>query len=331
MWGVVTVLAVVVLTWWSGVDRFAFLAMVHDSLPVVLSLAWVVGAYALYADWWPLAAAAAVFVGVHLAIVLPPLARGPVPAWVASAPRLSVALANVFVDNRTPDRAATALVQTGADVLVVAERTDDFLAGFRAAGGEVAYPSRLDGPADRPDYAMTIATRIGLLPGSEVVRAEALTAVRAVVDTGARPVTVLGVHLSALLAPGGFRAWRREIRELGEILATLTPPFVVIGDFNSSRFRPEFARLVRRAGLTDVHGGVGKGLSRSLKLSARGFLASVPAFTRVDHALVSPGLHALDVENLDTAGSDHHPFVATLAVHPEPSRDHEDAPPAMAD
>ncbi len=331
MWGVVTLLAVVVVTWWSGVDRFAFLAMVHDSLPVVLSLAWLVGGYALFTNRWPLAAAAAVFVGLHLAVVLPPLARGPVPAWAESAPRLSVVLANVFVDNRTPDRAATALVRTGADVLVVAERTDEFMTGFRAAGGENAYPSRLDGPADRPDYAMTIATRVALLPGSEVVRGGALTAIHAVVDGGSRPVTVLGVHLSALLAPGGFRSWRTEIRELGELLATLTPPFVVIGDFNSSRFRPEFARLVRRAGLTDVHGGVGKGLSRSLKLSARGFLASVPAFTRVDHALVSPGLHALDVQNLETAGSDHHPFLAMLAVHPDPSRGLRDVPPAVAD
>ncbi len=331
MWGVVTVLAVVVVTWWSGVDRFAFLAMVHDSLPVVLSLAWLVGAYALLTDRWPLAAAAAGFVGIHLAVVLPPLARGPVPAWAESAPRLSIVVANVFVDNRTPDRAAAALVGTGADLLVVAERTDAFMAGFLAAGGEAAYPSRLDGPVDRPDYAMTIAARVPLLLGSEVLQSGALTAISAVVDGGPRPVTVLGVHLSALLAPGGFRTWRKEIRELGELLATMTPPFVVVGDFNSSRFRPEFARLVRRAGLTDVHGGVGKGLSRSLKLSARGFLASVPAFTRVDHALVSPGVHALDVRNLETAGSDHHPFMATLAIHPETSRGLCDTPPAISD
>ncbi|MEP6623068.1 MAG: endonuclease/exonuclease/phosphatase family protein, partial [Acidimicrobiia bacterium] len=180
-------------------------------------------------------------------------------------------------------------------------------------------------------YAMTIASRAPLLPSSAVERPETLTAIRAVVQCGSRPVTVLGVHLSALLGPGGFRMWRKEIHELGELIATLAPPFVVVGDFNSSRFRPEFARFVRRAGLTDVHGGVGKGLSRSLKLSDRGFLASVPAFTRVDHALLSPGVHALDVENLAPAGSDHHPFVATLAVHPDATRDLRDAPPAMVD
>jgi endonuclease/exonuclease/phosphatase (EEP) superfamily protein YafD len=331
MWVIVVALTVVVATWWAGVDRFAFLAMVHDSLPVMLSLAWVVGVYALVTDEWPLAAAAAVFVGVHLAVVLPPLARGPVPVWAAAAPRLSVVLANVFVDNRTPARAATALLHTDADILVVAEWNDGFMTGFRDSGGDESYPFRIDGPTDRPDYAMTIASRVPLRPESTVVQAGALVAIQAVIDCGGRPVTVLGVHLSALLAPGGFHAWRREIHELGELLPTLVPPFVVVGDFNSSRFRPEFARFVRRAGLTNVHDRVGKGLTRSLKLSGRGLLASVPAFTRVDHALLSPGVHVLDVANLAPMGSDHHPFVATLAVHPESSRAGDDVPVARTD
>ncbi|MEP6623625.1 MAG: hypothetical protein ABJC79_04225, partial [Acidimicrobiia bacterium] len=63
MWGVVGILAAVVVSWWAGVERFAFVAMVHDSLPVVLSLAWVVAGYGLLTDDWPLAATAAVFVG----------------------------------------------------------------------------------------------------------------------------------------------------------------------------------------------------------------------------------------------------------------------------
>ena len=154
---------------------------------------------------------------------------------------------------------------------------------------------------------------------AEVLVSGPLTVVRAVVDCGSRQLAVIGVHLSAVVAKGGYRSWRSEMSELTTFVATLTPPFVLIGDFNSSRFRPEFAKFVRGARLTDVHGGVGKGLTRSLKLSDRGVFAQVPAFTRVDHALLSTGVHAVDVRNLPTLGSDHHPFVATLAVQPDPA------------
>ena len=241
-----------------------------------------------------------------------------VPSWVDTAPRLSVALANVYVNNQMPHAAAAELVAAQSDLLVIAERTDAFLQGFHSVGGDVVFPFRIDGPSDRADYAMTIASRIAFLPGSEVLQSGPLTVVRAVVECGSRRLVVIGVHLSAPLAKGGYRLWRRELGELRDLVATLTPPFVLVGDFNSSRFRPEFARFVRGARLTDVHGGVGKGLTRSLKLSDRGLISRVPAFTRVDHALLSAGVHAVDVQNLPTLGSDHHPFLATLAVQPDP-------------
>lgn len=318
MWAILAILALVVVTWAVGVSRFAFLALVHDSFPMVLTLAWLVLGYGLGTEQWALAGVAGVFVAIHLAVVVPRVLAAPVPEWVNTAPRLSVALANVFVDNQTPNAAATELVATRSDLLVIAERTDAFMQEFRSVHGDVVFPFRIDGPSDRVDYAMTIASRVAFLPESEVVRSGPLTVVRAVVECGARPLAVIGVHLSAAVAKGGYRMWRREMSELREFVATLTPPFVLIGDFNSSRFRPEFARFVRAARLSDVHGGVGKGLTRSLKLSDRGLFAQVPALTRVDHALVSDGVHAVDVRNLPTLGSDHHPFVATLAVQPEP-------------
>jgi endonuclease/exonuclease/phosphatase (EEP) superfamily protein YafD len=314
MWAVIAILCVVVATWAAGVSRFAFLAMVHDSLPVVLVGAWVATGYGVATERWVLTASAGVLLGVHGMVVAPRVSARRSPEWVDTAPRVRVAMANVFVGNRTPARAATMLVGTGAEVLVVAERNDGFMRGFAAIGGRTAYPFVIDEDYGRPEYLIAALARVPFEPGARVVHAGSIPIVQGAVRCGDAALTVLAVHLAAVTTRGGFRAWRSEIADLSAYLEGVTPPYVVVGDFNASRFRPEFARLLRRAVLVDAHSAVGQGLTRSLKLAARGALAQVPAFTRVDHALLSPGVYAIEIENLPTAGSDHHPFVVTLAV-----------------
>ena len=102
-----------------------------------------------------------------------------------------------------------------------------------------------------------------------------------------------------------------------EYVAGLPGPVVVVGDFNSTGFRPAFTRPLRAVGLTEAHRAFGKGLTRSLKFAATGVLSVLPAMARVDHAFLSDGVHAVEIVNLPRAGSDHHAFVATLAVEQE--------------
>ena len=313
-WGVVALLGLATLTWFGSVARIAAVAVVHDMLPVILVGAWIVLTYGLITQQWPLAAMAALLVAFHLKLMLPRVFADPTPAWVPSAAQLTVAVANVYVGNKTSEVAAALLVGAGTELLVVTERNDEFMRGFVQAGGVVAYPHTVDEPSGRPDYEIAIASRVELLPGSRVLRVGSLRIVRAVVPCGDTELSVVGVHLCAVTEPNGFREWRLEVAALTNYVADLPAPFVVVGDFNSTGFRPAFTDPLRAAGLIEAHRAAGKGLTRSLKFAARGVLSLLPAMARVDHALLGPGVHAVELVNLPTAGSDHHPFVMTLAV-----------------
>jgi hypothetical protein len=94
----------------------------------------------------------------HLVVVIRGLMRRRPPRWVGGAPTLRLAVANVFIDNEETESAAHQLVDTGADVLAVAETTPRFRAAFRAAGGDELYPWRAFDPDDASDYAVSIHT-----------------------------------------------------------------------------------------------------------------------------------------------------------------------------
>ena len=316
MWAVVAFLSVVVTAWLVGISWFAWLAAFHDGLPVVLAGAWIAMVYGAVTRQWFLAAGGGVLVLFHLAITVPRMFSATVPDWVAGAPRITVAAANVFVGNRTPDASAAGLVATHADVLVVSERNDAFMHSLVALDDAGDYAHHLDEVSDTPDYATSIAARIALLDGSEVVYTDSMAIVRAVVACGDQRLQILGVHLRALTTPNGFGAWRTELIELERFLQSVRDPHVVVGDFNATQFLPAFARFLRVVRLRSAHDAVGKGLTGSLKPGAHGWLGRFPALGRVDHALCSIEVFPVRVENRNAAGSDHRPFVVTLAVNP---------------
>ena len=322
MWAVVAFLSVVVATWLAGISWFAWLAAFHDGLPVVLVGAWIALVYGAVTRQWLLAAGGGVLVLFHLAITVPRMFSATVPDWVAGAPRITLAAANVFVGNRTPDASAAGLVATNADVLVVSERNDAFMHSLAARDDAGDYAHHLDEVSDTPDYATSIAARISLLDGSEVVYTGSMAIVRAVVACGDQRLQILGVHLRALTTPNGFGVWRTELNELEVFLQGVRHPYVVVGDFNATQFLPAFARFLRVVRLRPAHDAVGKGLTGSLKPAAHGLLGRFPALGRVDHALCSTAVFPVRVENRHAAGSDHRPFVVTLAVNPAAVMDH---------
>ena len=321
MWAVVALLGFVVTTWVVGVSWFAWLAAFHDGLAVVLIEAWIVAGYAVAVREWILAAAAGALIAAQLVIIIPRLFSARLPEWIAQAPRLVVVGANVFVGNRHPEVTASGLLATDADVIVITEYNDAFMRGFASVGGTVAYPQRIDEPSDRPDYATSIAARVPLSKGPDVVRTSTLSLVWGVVRCGGRDVSIVGVHLVALTGRNGFGAWRNELRELERLFSEIPKPFVVVGDFNATQFRPAFARLVRANGMRLAHDTLGRGLTGSLKLAGRGALSRVPALGRVDHALFSGDVFPVRVENRPAAGSDHRPFRVTFAVRPDSESD----------
>lgn len=313
MWAGITILVVVIITWIARISPGPVLTAYHDGLPIALSGAWVALAYALITRHWWLATVSGAVVAFHLAIVVPHRIARRRPTWAGSAPTVTIAVANVLVDNRTPDAAVASLTASGADLIVVNENNDAFRTSFATVGGN-GYSTVIEDGATAPEYAVAIAARTVEPAIADLVDLGEMRVARVDVPVGSETLSVVAIHLAAITEPGGYRRWHREVHALGRYLETVPEPYVVTGDFNASAFRPAMRRLIRMARLHDAHDVMGQGLTRSLKLGASGWPAWIPAFTRVDHALLSEGVAVMALHNLPTAGSDHHPFVVTLAV-----------------
>ena len=314
-WGVCALLgAVVIVHALASVVTApsAGLAMAFDALPLVLGAAWVTLIPAAVTRHWLLAACAASLCAYHLRLVVPRVRAAPTPDWVAGAPTFRLCVANVYIENPTPEDAARQLLDSGADVIVIVESTPGFMSTFDAVGGTERYPWRVADPDDTSDYAVTLAVRRELAPGSGPdVRGE-LRAIHAVVPVGDELVDVYGLNPMAAADRGGYRVWRRQLRHLRGLLREVRGPVVLAGDLNASQFRPEIDRLLAM-GLRDAHDALGLGLTRSFALSNQGVLAKMPV-ARLDHALINAAVHPISVVELEAKGSDHVPFVVELAV-----------------
>src|SRR4051812_7929653 len=125
------------------VDEGPGLAVAYDALPILLLLAWFVLIAALLTEHWLLAAIAGALAIYHLLLVVPRLLATRVPRWAKHAPRLEIVVANVFIDNKTPEAAARQLVEADVDVVIIVESTAPFMTIFDEVGGKDTYPFRV--------------------------------------------------------------------------------------------------------------------------------------------------------------------------------------------
>ena len=95
----------------------------------------------------------------------------------------------------------------------------------------------------------------------------------------------------------------------------LRSPLVIAGDLHTTIHRASY-RDLEKVGLNSAHDDLGLGLRPSFKLAAAGILARLGPLVRLDHALTNRSVWATEVHDLDGAGSDHRPFVVTLAARP---------------
>ena len=148
----------------ANVDEGSGLAVAYDALPILLLGAWVVTIAALVTRHWLLAAVGATLSVYHLSLVVPRLVAARVPRWAKRAPTLDIVVANVFVDNESPDDAARQLVAASADVVIVVESTAGFLAIFDEVGGDRTYPNRVSDPDDRSDDRFGATLKVSPAP-----------------------------------------------------------------------------------------------------------------------------------------------------------------------
>ena len=315
-WTAAALVASVFVVKFSRVETGPVFAVADDLLPLLTVLALTLAMATLAEGQSVLAIETIGLTVCGVALLAPRLRRSPLPAWVANAPRITLGLANVFVDNVTPQRAAAELVHSGVDVLVVNELTERFLAQIDELGGEVWFPYRIVDHGGDPEYTTAVFSRFAFGQGSGVVVAPGpLRVVRAELDVRGVPLTLLATHLEANIERGGHARWRVQVASLTDLAARAPSRTVIAGDMNSTLDRPPFDELLQH-GYTDAHAQLGRGLDLSLKLAPSGPLAALGAVALVDHLLMAGDVRAVDIVRLRAPGSDHVPFAATLSVRP---------------
>lgn len=295
-----------------GVRRVGTLALLQDSCPVVLGLVWIALAVAVAMRAWNIAVVAGVVATYHVCLVVSLLRARPVPDWVGTAPTTTLAVANIYVDNDELEAASRQLLSKCADHLVVLESNPEFRRVFDEVGGLSMYPFRTFDAEDRSDYASSMYSRREPLSIRMITIGE-LSAAQAIVDVSGLQLQILGVIPSAAVESGGYELWHRQMESLVRYARRSSIPLVVAGDLNTTIHRVAY-NDIRQAGLDDAHDDLGFGLRPSFKLAAKGLLSKLGPLVRLDHALTNRWVWATDVEDLDPIGSDHRPFVVTLAV-----------------
>lgn len=103
-----------------------------------------------------------------------------------------------------------------------------------------------------------------------------------------------------------FKQRNQQLAELGDYVAKIKTPVVVVGDLNMTMWSPYYQRFVRQTGLGNARYGFG-------------ILPTWPAFMPllyipIDHFLVSPELKVVNLHTGDRVGSDHLPLIIDLAI-----------------
>jgi hypothetical protein len=263
-------------------------------------------------DWWLGAAGTAVTCAIA-AVVAPKLLRGrPDRVPVTAATVFSVGLANLYLDNPEPEAAARQLLHAAPAVLVLTELTPDLLAAFDAAGGATRYPHRVHRAPLEGEYEAGIFS-VYELTHAGVHRDGELQLVDATVELPEGAVRVLAVHPEAPTSRAAFRRWRGQLATLRTVLMSADPATVVLGDLNAGTLQPPYEALLRTP-FRDAHEVVGTSLAPSWGV-APSLPRWVPTFVaRLDHLLVGPRIDVVGLDDLDPVGSDHRPFVASLAL-----------------
>ena len=290
----------------TGTEQGTVPVLLVGALPFVLLLAYPLLLVAAVRDDRRLALVALLLAAVLLLVLALAVVAQPSPP--EQAPRLRVAVANLYVLNPDPARTGRALRTLAVDVLVVPELTAAGLAGLRASGLLADLPYALV-PGEAKQETVGLFSRLPLVAAGLRAGAGRLLP-RATVQVGGRPVRVLASHT---LPPVSVLAgdWRQGLQDLGEEVRGTALPVLVVGDLNADRDHAAFRALLR-TGLRDVADERGRGLSGT-------WPAGLPLL-HLDHVLVRDGeggrLAAADVRTVRLPGTDHRAVVADVALVP---------------
>jgi len=218
---------------------------------------------------------------------------------------LRLLLANVLVSNRQHDRLLDLVAEADADVLVLQEVNDRWMAALSQLQRDYPYTV---GVARQDAWGIAVFSRIPLQEAEcrhlgEAGRPSAVMKL----SVGGTAVSIVATHPTNPLSPGTFALRNDQLEAVATYARGREQPLVLIGDLNVTMWSPWHRRLCAEAGLTNARRGFG-------------VLASWPTYLPpimrlpIDHCLVSGDLAVTDCRLGPEFGSDHRPLIVDLAL-----------------
>ena len=300
-WVVVVPMLLLAASQVFGFTSWRLLAVLQALTPYLLLPSIPLAGLAFWGKRWGLGAAATV-VALVLATLSWSLFFPPgQPSAAADAPSLQIRSANVLYDNPRLDDAVSAVLTSDADVIVVTEYTERVHEAFLGSPLSDAFPYHLEATAG----SVGGTGMWSRLPLEEVPSppTKFSTVIADVTLSDESVVRLVGAHPPT--PTHDFDKWSHELDDLKQYAGTGTPT-VLAGDFNASWWHPGFRDLLA-AGFRDAHQVRGAGFSVSWPTDRH-----LPAFVRLDHALVTDELVVEGVDDFDVPGSDHRGFDVTV-------------------
>jgi endonuclease/exonuclease/phosphatase (EEP) superfamily protein YafD len=268
-------------------------------LPITLTAVLLAAAH----QRWVATAVGAAVVAGYLVLLAPLVVRSPLPGPDGAA-RLTVLHANLLYENRSFDRTLQVLERADSDVIAVSELTPAFAERISSSSIGERYRYRVLRPTEA-------ALGLGIWSKRPLIVEPDLPATSTTLVVG---LDHDDRHLRLVLThpiPPIFNEprWRTEFDALAAQTAEDVRRSLIVGDLNVAFSNPPYRRLLARTSTRDVHIALGKGFGGSWPTD-RWWL---PAFVRLDHALVGDDVTATSIEDLHLPGSDHSAFVATVA------------------
>lgn len=209
---------------------------------------------------------------------------GPAPATT-----ITVASANVYMENATPRQALDALLGRQADITIAVETSDEFQQLMATDAATSKYRTAVDQLVLVSKYPVHLDPTPSALPDKRVMVAT--------VDTPSGPLTLFVVHALNPAYETSFASQLDFIERLRKTVLLTQAPALIIGDFNMSD---------RGQGYRDM-AGTFRDAMRAGSWAAGTYEGGLwkLLFLRIDHAFLSPSWCAAGPSTFVVPGSDH--------------------------
>lgn len=218
--------------------------------------------------------------------------------------RIHILFANVNSGNSNTHTILELVESENPDLIVLQEVSDHWVAAMVAL--QTDYPHRHVIP-QLDNFGIGVYSQRPLLDvdalSSPPLDLPSLVVQQAVGDS---VVTYFTTHPIPPLGKLGFDARNEQLADIGERIAALDGPVVLIGDLNTAMWGHHYEELVTDSGLRNARKGFGVIPTWPRQIP----FAMIP----IDHCLVSDDFVVLDTRSGPDIGSDHLPLIVTLGL-----------------